>query len=261
MEVIIQPKAPEGSLLAAKIIRTLIRSKPSAVLGLATGGTPQPVYAELVRMHAQEGLDFSYVRTFNLDEYIGLSPEHPCSYRHFMVENLFHKVNIPEGHTHFLDGLTKDVPDCCRRYEDEIRARGGIDLQLLGIGSDGHIGFNEPSSSLASRTRIKTLTQKTIEANRRFFPAGQEVPRHVLTMGVGTIQDARSILLLAFGDGKADAVAQMVEGPITAMNPASILQMHPRTTVIVDEAAAAKLKHADYYRYVYDNKPAWQRPG
>ena len=204
-------------------------------------------------------LDWSRVRTFNLDEYLGLAPEHPQSYHHFMWENLFRHVNIRPENVHIPDGLASDVPAFCADYEARIRAVGGIDLQLLGIGSDGHIGFNEPSSSLASRTRIKTLTQRTRADNARFFASADEVPSHVITMGIGTIMEARTNLLLAFGAKKAQALAEAAEGPVTAMNPASALQLHPDTRVCLDEAAATQLKRADYYRWVFANKPQWQR--
>ncbi len=259
MEVIITSTPESGAETGARIIDHLVRTQPAAVLGLATGSTPLGLYRELVRRHREEGLDFSKVTTFNLDEYVGLGAEHPASYRYFMKENLFSHLNLAPEKTHVPDGLAADIPAYCRRYEAQIRDAGGIDLQLLGIGHDGHIGFNEPSSSLASRTRLKTLTQGTIAANRRFFNDESEVPRHVITMGVGTIMEAKICLLLAFGAGKADAVAAMVEGPLTADVPASALQWHPQTIVIADEAAAAKLRRADYYRFVYENKPSFQR--
>jgi glucosamine-6-phosphate deaminase len=259
MEIIVKPTAEEGSLLAGRIVSNAIRRKPRTVLGLATGSTPVGLYQELVRQHREEGLDFDQVTTFNLDEYLGLGRDHPCSYFHFMWENLFQHVNIPPNHLNIPDGLTDDVPGTCMAYERSIHDAGGIDLQVLGIGHDGHIGFNEPGSSLASRTRIKTLTPRTVEANRRFFGAGDSVPRHVLTMGIGTIMEARCCVLLAFGEGKADAIARMAEGPITARVPATVLQQHPHAIVILDEAAAGKLELLNYYRFVYENKPEWQR--
>lgn len=260
MEIIIQPSPEAGSVIAARIIAKLVRTKPKCVLGLATGSTPLAAYRELARMHREEGLDFSGVTTFNLDEYVGLSPAHPQSYHAFMDEHFFLHVNVPRECIHIPDGMAADVPAECASYEEAIRAAGGIDLQLLGIGSDGHIGFNEPSSSLASRTRIKTLTERTRADNARYFGGDLEnVPFHCITMGVGTIMESRQVLMLAFGGGKADAVAGAAEGPITAMNPASVLQMHPVATCIVDEAAAAKLSRREYYRWVYANKPDWQR--
>lgn len=259
MEIIIQPSADAASQIAARHIARLVREKPNAVLGLATGSTPLAMYRELVRMHREQGLDFSSVTTFNLDEYVGLPAEHPASYHTFMGEHFFSQVNVAPDRIHIPDGTARHVPAFCQRYEEMIREAGGIDLQVLGIGSDGHIGFNEPSSSLASRTRIKTLTAQTRQDNAPFFGKPEDVPLHVITMGVGTIMDARQILLLAFGEKKARAIADAVEGPITAMNPASILQMHPVAKCIVDESAAARLKRLDYYRWVYDHKPDWQK--
>ncbi len=259
MEIIIQSDSKEGDKVAARMIAGLIRRKPDAVLGLATGSTPLGLYRELVRMHREEGLDFSGVTSFNLDEYIGLATDHPQSYHRFMFENLFNHINMATDRIHVPDGMTADVPAFCADYEQSIRAAGGIDLQVLGIGTDGHVGFNEPSSSLASRTRIKTLTQQTLSDNARHFadPSGQ--PHHVITMGIGTIMESRQVVMLAFGANKADAVARSVEGPVCAMMPASVLQFHPRAHVILDDASAARLSKADYYRWVYDNKPAWQQ--
>jgi glucosamine-6-phosphate deaminase len=255
MEIIIQPTAEAATSVAARVIARLLREKPNAVLGLATGSTPLLLYRELIAMK----LDWRKVTTFNLDEYVGLAATHPQSYHSFMWENLFRHTNIAKKNVHIPDGMTKDIPKTCATYEKQIRAAGGIDLQVLGIGTDGHIGFNEPSSSLASRTRIKTLTQQTRKDNARFFGSEAAVPHHCITMGIGTIMETRQNLLLAFGPKKARAIAEAVEGPITAMNPASILQMHPVTKVCLDKPAAARLKRADYYRWVYDNKPRWQQ--
>jgi len=255
MEIIIQPTPAAATAVASRIITQLLHRKPDAVLGLATGSTPLMLYRALAGLK----LDWRKVRTFNLDEYVGLSPRHPESYHHFMQENLFQYVNISRKNIHIPDGLAKDIPRSCAAYERQIRAAGGIDLQILGIGTDGHIGFNEPTSSLASRTRIKTLTTQTRTDNARFFGGESQVPHHVVTMGIGTIMEARQCLLLAFGKHKARAIAGAVEGPITAMNPASILQMHPAAKICLDEAAASKLKKADYYRRVFDNKPNWQK--
>jgi glucosamine-6-phosphate deaminase len=255
MEIIIQPTVEAASTIAAQMVARLLREKPDAVLGLATGSTPLLLYHELVQMK----LDWSRVTAFNLDEYVGLAPDHPASYHRFMWENLFNRVNILESNVHIPDGLTEDIPGFCLRYEQQILAAGGIDLQLLGIGTDGHIGFNEPTSSLASRTRIKTLTQQTRAHNARFFGGETAVPHHVITMGTGTIMEARQVLLMAFGPDKARALAEAVEGPITSMNPASILQLHPVAKIVLDEPAASRLRKADYYRWVYDNKPDWQK--
>jgi glucosamine-6-phosphate deaminase len=259
VEIIIAPTPDEASLHGARYIAALVGSKPDAVLGLATGGTPVRMYEALSRLHRDEGLSFARCRTFNLDEYVGLGADHPASYRHFMQEHLFKNLDIPSANIHMPDGLAADVPAHCAAYEAGIAAVGGIDVQVLGVGSDGHIGFNEPSSSLGSRTRIKTLTARTRSDNARYFSPGEQVPHHVITMGIGTILDARSIVLLAFGAEKARAVAAMVEGPVTAIVPASALQWHPVVKVLLDEAAAGLLTRADYYRHVFANKPRWQR--
>ncbi len=259
MEVIILPSATEASLAAARIVAHLVRANPHAVLGLATGETPKRLYAELVRAHQQEGLDFSRVTTFNLDEHVGLDGAHAGSYRRYMQEHLFRHVNLRPDRTHVPDGRAADLDAACAAYEEAIRRAGGIDLQILGIGADGHIGFNEPTSSLASRTRVKTLTAATLDAIRERPPPGDEPPHHVITMGIGTILEARRCVLLAFAGRKAAAVAKMVEGAVTALVPASALQLHPQATVLVDEEAAGQLALAAYYRDVHRNKPAWQR--
>ena len=250
MEVIIQPTAEAATGIAARLIADLLREKPRAVLGLATGSTPLPLYRELARMK----LDWHRVTTFNLDEYVGLSPTHPASYHSYMRENLFRHVNIPEANIHIPDGMTGNITIFCEKYEKQIRDAGGIDLQLLGIGADGHIGFNEPSSSLASRTRMKTLTERTRRDNAKFFGGLAQSPHNVITMGIGTIMEARHCVLLAFGRKKARAVASAVEGPVTAMNPASALQWHPKVTLCLDESAASGLKMKRYYRAVFENK-------
>ncbi|MCP5049448.1 MAG: glucosamine-6-phosphate deaminase [bacterium] len=259
MEIIIQPDSKAASVLGARIVAGLMRTKYDCVLGLATGSTPLQLYKELIRLHKGESLDFQRVTTFNLDEYVGLAPDHPASYNSYMWENLFNHINIPRHRVHIPDGLSPDIPAFCKQYEGAIKAAGGIDLQILGIGTDGHVGFNEPTSSLASRTRIKTLTEQTRKDNAPYFDGDANVPHHVITMGVGTIMESRRCMLLAFGEKKAGAVAKMAEGPVTAMVPASMLQMHPSAVVIIDEAAAAKLEKADYYRWVYNNKPDWQK--
>jgi len=259
MEIIIQPDCGTASRLAAKIIARLVRDKPHAVLGFATGNSPLETYANLAALHREEGLDFSRVTVFNLDEYIGLDPAHPASYHAYMQTHLFGRINIDPARVHVPDGRAADIPIYCRQFEDMIRVAGGIDLQILGIGTDGHVGFNEPSSSLASRTRIKTLTARTRRDNAASFGGEDKVPHHVITMGLGTIMECRMCLLLAFGRKKARAVAQAAEGPVTAMVPASILQMHPSAVFILDEDAAADLTLGYYYRWVYDNKPDWQK--
>lgn len=252
MEVIIVPNAQAGQHLAAQYLASQIRKKPDSVLGLATGNTMVGVYSELASMK----LDFSKITTFNLDEYVGLDEEDPNSYHYYMDEHLFCRVNVNRDRCHVPDGVARNLQAACKEYEDKIVAAGGIDLQLLGIGEDGHIGFNEPTSSLASRTRLKTLSPVTLAANR--LPEGTDPPEHVITMGVGTIMEARHCLLLAFGKRKAQVVVKFIEGPLTAMIPASALQMHPHTTVILDEESARFLALRDYYRDVYDNKPRWQ---
>ena len=251
MEIIIQPTPLDASRIAAHLIADVIRQKPKAVLGLATGSTPMLLYKQLIAMK----LDWRKVTTFNLDEYVGLAPDHPQSFHSVMWMNLFRHVNIAKKNVHVPDGLAKDIPKFCAQYEKAIKAAGGIDVQVLGIGTDGHIGFNEPTSSLASRTRIKTLTQRTRRDNARFFGSEAQVPRHVVTMGIGTILDARQIALLAFGETKARAVADAVEGPVAAITPASALQLHPVVKVCLDEPAAGRLQRADYYRWVYEHKP------
>jgi glucosamine-6-phosphate deaminase len=259
LEIVIQLTPEAAVAVAAGFLARLLHEKPDAVLGLATGSTALLLYRELVRLHRKGQLDFRKVTTFNLDEYVGLAPRHPQSYHAFMWENLFKHVNIARKNVHLPDGLARNIPAFCARYERQICAAGGIDLQVLGIGTDGHIGFNEPSSSLASRTRIKTLTAQTRRDNARFFGCDKQVPRHAITMGIGTILEARECLVLAFGAKKARAITGAVEGPVTAMNPASALQMHPVVKVCLDAPAASRLKKADYYRWVYDHKPDWQR--
>ncbi len=241
MFVIIKDDYEAVSLEAAKLVTDRLRRKPNLVLGLATGSTPLGLYRELIRRH-QLGLDFSKITTFNLDEYVGLPRTHEQSYYRFMWDNLFSHINANPRYVHILDGMTTDINAHCEWYEDEIRKAGGLDLQLLGIGANGHIAFNEPGSSLGSRTRVKTLTPTTREDNARFFGGIDKVPRYALTMGVGTVMEAKELLLIASGEGKAEAIRAAVEGPLTAMVPASIIQMHRKATVIIDKAAASKLQ-------------------
>lgn len=242
MLVIIKEDYDALSAEAAKIVADRLRKKPNLVLGLATGSTPLGLYKELIRLHQNEGLDFSKVTTFNLDEYVGLAPTHDQSYHYFMKTNFFEHVNLAKRFVHLPDGMTKDVNAFCRWYEERIAEFGGIDLQILGIGQNGHIAFNEPGSSLGSRTRIKTLTKNTRQANARFFHENEEVPKYAITMGVGTIMDAKELLLVANGEGKADAIKGACEGPISAMAPASIIQMHRNAIVVTDKSAGAKLQ-------------------
>lgn len=231
----------EMSELAATIVADRLRKNLALVLGLATGSTPLGTYRALIRMYQKEGLDFSRATTFNLDEYIGLPPDHPQSYHRFMDEHLFRHLNLDRRFTFVPDGMAADIEAHCDWYEERIREAGGIDIQILGIGRNGHLAFNEPGSSLGSRTRIKPLTEETRQDNARFFKSPAEVPTHAITMGIGTIMEARELILLASGEGKADAVKAAVEGPITAIVPASIMQMHRRAYVIVDQPAASKL--------------------
>jgi glucosamine-6-phosphate deaminase len=249
MRVIISSNYDEMSSAAARIIAALVKSKSNVVLGLATGSTPLGTYKELIRMH-KEGLDFSRASTFNLDEYLGLSPEHPQSYHYFMNEHLFKQINVSRSNIHIPDGLATDIEASCANYEELIVRAGGIDLQILGIGRDGHIGFNEPGSSLGSRTRLKTLTPETVRDNARFFKTLEEVPRFAITMGVGTILEARQILLLASGGDKAEAITAAIEGPVTSEVTASAVQLHRKSAAILDEEAASSLKRKDYYKYV-----------
>lgn len=242
---------------AAAIVARQLRRKPQSVLGLATGSTPERLYEILAGMAQTGALDAAQATTFNLDEYVGLPGSHPQSYAAYMQARLFNQLKVARWH--IPNGMARDIPGHCAEYEAAIREAGGIDLQLLGLGSDGHIGFNEAGSSLASRTRLKTLTAQTVADNAAHFASPGEVPRHVITMGVGTIMEARHCVVLAFGSRKARAVAAMAEGPVTASCPASALQMHPVCTLIVDEPAAASLARGDYYRWVYKNKPDWQR--
>jgi glucosamine-6-phosphate deaminase len=259
MEVIIQPDSEQASQLAARLVKKIIMDRDRPVLGLPTGSTPLLFYRYLVEMHRQEGLDFSRVVTFNLDEYVGISPDHPASFHYFMWKYFFSQVNIRPENVHIPDGLASDVEAHCRQYEEEIKAAGGLDIQILGLGADGHIGFNEPTSSLNSRTRIKTLTEQTRKDNAAFFGAEENVPYHAITMGIGTILEAKICLLMAFGKKKASALARTVEGPVTSMVPASSLQFHPKAIILVDKEAASELRLANYYQWVYDHKPEWQK--
>jgi len=254
MEVIITSDYDEMSRVAAAVIRRQILRKPNCVLGLATGNTPVGTYQELIRLHREEGLDFSKVATFNLDEYIGLQPAHPQSYNYFMREQLFNHINIAPGNVYIPNGMAEDIDGFCQWYEGQIQARGGIDLQLLGIGRDGHVAFNEPGSSLGSRTRLKTLTEETIEDNARFFDDPSEVPNFAITMGVGTILEAREIVLIANGENKAPVCAKFIEGPVTATVTASALQLHPSVIVVLDEGAASQLQRRDYYNWIQNQK-------
>lgn len=254
MEVVI---TPQGAELAAGAVEALVRANPAAVLGLATGSSPLPAYQELIRRHrAGTGPSYGEVRCFLLDEYVGLPPGHPETYRETIFRELTDDLGIPREHVSSPDA--SDPQHAGARYEEAIHAAGGVDLQVLGIGGDGHLAFNEPGSSLASATRIKTLTDRTRRDNARFFGSVDEVPHHVLTQGLGTILRARHLVLIASGAGKAEAVAAAVEGPLSASCPASVLQLHPHATILLDEDAAARLDRRDHYREVYAEKPGWQ---
>lgn len=259
MEVVILADANDIGVVAADAICALVERKPTAVLGLATGSSPLPIYDELAVRCDAGRVSFQQARGFTLDEYVGLPADHPERYRNVIDTAFVTRVDFPPGAVQGPDGLTADVPAACAAYEDAIRDAGGVDLQILGIGTDGHIGFNEPGSSLASRTRIKTLTRQTRIDNARFFGDDVEsVPTHCLTQGLATIMAARHVILVATGRGKAEAVHHLVEGPVSAMWPASILQHHPHVTVLLDGAAGRRLQLVDYYRETYLSKPDWQ---
>lgn len=259
MEVVILADAAEIGALGADAVEALLKRKPQMVLGLATGSSPLTIYDQLADRCAAGTISFAQARGFTLDEYVGLPADHPERYRNVIDTVFVSRVNFAEGAVQSPDGLAADIPAACAAYEAAIRDAGGVDLQILGIGTDGHIAFNEPGSSLASRTRIKTLTRQTRIDNARFFGDEVEaVPTHCLTQGLGTIMEARHIVLVATGRGKAEAVHQLVEGPVSAMWPATILQHHPHVTVLIDDAAARRLQLVDYYRETYRSKPDWQ---
>lgn len=238
MKLIVVNNYEELSKVAAKEFSKIIKEKENVVLGLATGGSPVGMYKELIRMYEQKELNFSKITTVNLDEYIGLNPEHNQSYRYFMNNNLFNHINIDKSNTFVPNGLAEDLEAQCKEYDQKIAELGGIDIQLLGVGNNGHIAFNEPNNELSSGTHIISLTDNTIEANARFFDNIDDVPRKAITMGVGGIMKAKKIILIASGESKAEAIKGIFSGKITTANPATMLQMHRDVTVIVDEAAA-----------------------
>lgn len=254
-EVVIVPNAQEGGRVAAARIAARLAARPEPVLGLATGSTPLSTWSAL----AELGLEVSRVRGFALDEYVGLAPGHPESYSAVVRRDIVDPLGLDPSRVQVPGDDGGDIRTAGSRYEAAILEAGGVDIQILGIGTTGHIGFNEPGSSLASRTRVKTLTEQTRRDNARFFDTLDEVPRHCITQGLGTIRDARELILLAWGEGKADAVAGAVEGPVTASLPGSAIQLHPEVTVIVDEAAASRLRFAPYYRAAWENRPDWAR--
>jgi glucosamine-6-phosphate deaminase len=254
-EVVIVGDAAEGGELAAELIARLVSAKPDAVLGLATGSTPLPVWRALAALP----VDLGRVRGFALDEYIGLPVGHPQSYRSVITREVVEPLGLDPALVRVPGDDGGPTEGAGERYERDIAAAGGVDLQVLGIGRTGHIGFNEPGSSLASRTRVKTLTEQTRADNARFFDSIDEVPRHCLTQGLGTILDARHLVLLAFGEGKAEAIAGAVEGPVSSSLPGSAIQLHPQVTVIVDEAAASGLAYREYYRFAWENRLEFER--
>jgi glucosamine-6-phosphate deaminase len=259
MEVIILPTAADVGDLAADKIASVVADRPTAVIGLATGSSPADIYANLAHRVQQGRLSFARATAFALDEYVGIPIDHPASYAQVISKHVVEPLGFEREQVHVPDGRAADLADAARDFEEAIASAGGIDLQILGIGANGHIGFNEPTSSFASRTRLKTLASRTREDNARFFSDVSEVPMYCLTQGLGTILEARELLLVAQGEAKSEAVALAIEGPLSSMVPASALQLHPHATVIVDEDAASRLRLVEYYRHTYKNKPAWQR--
>jgi glucosamine-6-phosphate deaminase len=257
--IICEDEFEVGAYAAAQVAKIARKVGPEVVIGVATGSSPLSIYQKLAELVAAGKLDLSLASAFALDEYVGLPKGHPQSYHEVIRLTVTEPLGLEPGRVHCPNGFAADLAKAARDYEGAIKAAGGVDVQILGIGSNGHVGFNEPTSSLSSRTRLKTLTEQTRRDNQRFFNSLDEVPRHCLTQGLGTILDARHAVLVASGAGKADAVRAMVEGPVTAMWPGSVLQLHQRATVVVDEDAAAKLELADYYRQMYEHLPDWQR--
>jgi glucosamine-6-phosphate deaminase len=257
-EVVVVENESVAGELVARSIRALIAGKPDAVLGLATGSTPLPVYRALARSLADDPLDVSRVRGFALDEYVGMPAGHPESYRAVITREVVEPLGLTAQNVHVPNGDPSAIQTAGREYEHAIVESGGVDLQILGIGRTGHLGFNEPGSSFSSTTRVKTLTQETRADNARFFDSPDDVPMHCVTQGLGTVLRARHLVLLAFGKGKATAIAAAVEGPITASQPGSAIQFHAHVTVVIDEAAASKLANLAYYKHAWANKPAWQ---
>lgn len=262
MEVIIKPTPEDLAKIAADDIVRLLARKPTAVLGLATGSSPLPIYQELVRRHKAGEVSFAQAQAFILDEYVGLPADHPEAYRNVIRREFTDQVDFGDGAVHSPDvsAPVQELARNCQEYEAAMAAAGGVDLQLLGVGTDGHIAFNEPASSLSSRTRVKMLAQETRRDNARFFGGDlSAVPYHAVTQGLATIMEARQLILIATGEGKAQAVGQLVEGPVAALWPVTILQHHPHAKVLIDDAAASLLQRADYYRENHEHKMAWQR--
>lgn len=259
MEVVILDEPRQLAHVAADAVAALLAGTPDATLGLATGSSPLAVYDELAARCSRGELSFAAAKGFTLDEYVGLPADHPERYRTVIDRDFVSRVDFAPGAVAGPDGLASDIPAACAAYERSIADVGGVDLQILGIGSDGHVAFNEPGSSFASRTRIKTLTRQTRVDNARFFGGDVDaVPTHCLTQGLGTIMQARHVILLASGQGKAEAVHQLVEGAVSALWPGTILQHHPHVTVLLDPSAGGRLQLADFYRETYAGKPIWQ---
>jgi glucosamine-6-phosphate deaminase len=258
MEIVIAPSPEHCSAVVADIITAAIRAGANT-LGLATGTSPVGVYAELARRHRQEGLSFAGLQAFLLDEYVGLAPDHPQSYARTIRTELIDQVDLDPARVHGPEATADDVFQAAEDYDRAVTEQGPVDVQILGIGGNGHIGFNEPASSLTSRTRVKTLTEQTRRDNSRFFDTLDDVPRHVITQGLGTISEAEHLVLIACGSHKAAAIAAAVEGPLAAVCPASVLQLHPHVTVVIDNAAAEHLRYGEFYRYTMKFKPTQQR--
>lgn len=259
MEIVIHESATELARMAADIIEHAVTTLEAPVLGLATGSSPLGIYAELIRRHREENLSFAHARAFTLDEYVGLPAGHVQSYHHVIRDEFTSHVDIDDAHVYSPDGDAEGVATAGERYDRAVKESGGVDVQILGIGTDGHIAFNEPGSSLASRTRLKTLTEQTRVDNARFFDSLDDVPMHAITQGLGTILEAKHLVLIATGEAKAQAVAAMVEGGVSAMWPGSVLQLHPHATVLLDEGAASQLQNTDYYKMTLERKPKWQK--
>lgn len=260
MEVIIQPHAAAIAPIVADAVQALLKRKPDAVLGLATGSSPLAVYDELASRCSAGLVSFARARAFMLDEYVGLGADHEQLYRNVIEKDFVSRVDLPTEAVQGPNGLAENLTEVCQAYDAAIAEAGGADLQILGLGTDGHIAFNEPGSSLASRTRIKTLTAQTRADNARFFNNDIDaVPTHCLTQGLATIMSAHHLVVVATGRGKAEAVHHLAEGAVSAMWPATILQHHPHVSVLIDGAAASRLQLADYYRQTYSLKPDWQQ--
>ena len=260
MEVIICPSQRRvGEIGAAKVARIAAAVGPAVVLGVATGSSPLATYEALAELIDSGELDVSAASAFALDEYVGLPEGHPQRYSEVIRRTVTEPLGLDPARVHVPDGDRARLATAGHRYEEAIKTAGGVDVQILGVGANGHVGFNEPTSSLSSRTRVKTLAPRTRADNARFFDTPDEVPRHCITQGLGTIMDARHVVLVATGAAKAHAIAAIVEGPVTSMFPGSVLQMHRHATIVCDEEAASGLELADYYKEVYASLPDWQR--